>query len=146
MIKGLKMVIASAYANPLHAGHVAYLNKAADLGDYLIVIINTDKQVSIKGSKPFMNESDRRAIVAALKGVDEAVLSIDEDGSVCKTIERIVKDNPEWQFIFAKGGDRTVANIPEKETCDRLGVAIVDGLGAKIRASSEILAKWEAGA
>ena len=132
-----KIVIASGYFNPLHVGHLEYLELAKKLGDKLIVIINNDEQVKIKGSTPFMSQEDRLRIVKGLKCVDEVFTSIDEDASVCKSIEHLAKTK--GTNIFAKGGDRNTGNIPEKEICDRLGIKIIDGLGAKIRASSELI-------
>jgi D-beta-D-heptose 7-phosphate kinase/D-beta-D-heptose 1-phosphate adenosyltransferase len=132
-----KIVIASGYFNPLHVGHLEYLELAKKLGDKLIVIINNDEQVKIKGSTPFMNQEDRLRIVKGLKCVDEVFLSIDEDASVCKSIEFLAKTK--GANIFAKGGDRNTGNIPEKEICDKLEIEIIDGLGAKIRASSELI-------
>lgn len=136
-------IVTSGYYNPLHAGHLECLQLARALGDRLIVIVNSDAQVKTKGSRVFMSQDDRLAIIAALKPVDEAVLSIDQDGSVCRTLEMVART---WQdrgtkVIFAKGGDRFASNVPEVTLCARLGVQIVDGLGGKIRSSSEILSE-----
>ncbi len=128
-----KIVVASGYFNPLHVGHLEYLTMARSLGDHLIVIVNTDVQVGLKGAKPFMNERDRLALVRALDCVDFALLAADDDGSVCRTLELL------RPHIFAKGGDRYWGNIPENAVCERLGIEIVDGLGAKIRSSSELI-------
>jgi cytidyltransferase-like protein len=131
-----KIVLASGYFNPLHLGHLEYLELAKKLGEKLIVIVNNDYQVKIKGSLPFMNQDDRVQLVKELKCVDEVFLSIDQDKSVCKSIEYLAKSK--GGNIFAKGGDRVVGNIPEKEICEKLGIKIIDGLGEKIRASSEL--------
>ena len=130
-----KVICTSGYFNPLHVGHLEYLEKAKALGGRLIVIVNTDEQVKLKGSYPFMNQEDRLRIVKALKCVDEVFLSIDKDKSVCKSLDFIRPD------IFANGGDRIVDNIPEKEICEKLGIKIIDGLGKKIRYSSKLIAK-----
>lgn len=133
--KKIKVVV-SGYFNPLHVGHLEMIEKAKSLGDYLIVIVNNDQQVKIKGSYPFMNEKDRLRIIKSLKGVDEVFLSIDFDATVCKSLE-IIKPN-----IFANGGDRkNINDIPEYTICEDLNIKMVDGLGKKIRASSEIIAK-----
>jgi cytidyltransferase-like protein len=126
-------VAASGYFNPLHKGHVEYLEKAKELGDYLVVIVNNDLQRAIKGSKEFMDEDERMQIVAALRCVDEVVLSIDTDSTVCQTLA-LVHPN-----IFAKGGDRFSSEIPESPICKELGITIQDGLGEKIQSSSSIL-------
>ena len=80
----------------------------------------------------FMNENDRMRIVLALNCVDEVFLSIDKDKTQCESLRHI---NPD---IFAKGGDRTVSEIPESKICKELNIEIIDGLGKKIRSSSEL--------
>jgi cytidyltransferase-like protein len=126
-------VAASGYFNPLHKGHVEYLEKAKSLGDYLVVIVNSDKQRALKGSKEFMKEDERLAIVKALRCVDEVFLSIDEDGTVCESLKAVKPT------LFAKGGDRFSTEIPEAKVCLELGIEMVDGLGDKIQSSSWLL-------
>lgn len=131
----MKIVAASGYFNPLHKGHVEYLERAKALGDKLIVIVNNDFQVKLKGSKEFMDEQERLQIVRSLGCVDMAILSADIDSTVCKTLWLVRPD------IFAKGGDRYSYEIPESKVCRDLGIGIVDGLGAKIQSSSWLLNK-----
>jgi len=126
-------VACSGYFNPLHKGHVEYLQRAKALGDYLVVIVNSDLQRKLKGSKEFMDEQERVYIVSALKCVDEVFLSIDEDATVCRSIEAVAPD------VFAKGGDRFASEIPEAEVCRRLGIKMIDGLGDKVQSSSWLL-------
>jgi len=132
-----KVVAASGYFDPLHVGHLEYLEKARQLGDKLIVIINNDIQTKLKKGFVFMIQEDRMKIIKALRYVDDVFLSIDNDESVCKSIELLKPD------IFAKGGDRKIHEIPETPICRKLGIEIIDGLGDKIRASSEILKKLQ---
>lgn len=128
-------VAVSGYFNPLHVGHLEMIEKAKKLGDYLIVIVNNDKQVKLKGRVPFMNEKDRIKIIKALKDVDEVFLSIDKDKTVCKSLSKIKPD------IFANGGDRKNLNdVPEYNICQKLNIKMVDGLGKKIRSSSILIA------
>lgn len=129
------IVAASGYFNPLHVGHIEYLSKARALGDSLVVIVNTDRQAAIKGSRPFMIEQDRLTIVRSLSFVDMAVLACDLDGTVCQTLSLI------RPHIFAKGGDRHWGEVPENRVCDELGIRIVDGLGDKIRSSSTLISE-----
>jgi len=126
-------VAISGYFNPLHVGHLEMIAEANKLGDYLVAIINNDEQVKIKGSSPFMAQEDRLKIVGAIKGVDEVFLSIDKDKSVCESL-RVVKPD-----IYANGGDRHQGEFPEREVCQELGIKMIDGLGKKIRASSELI-------
>ncbi|KKS34112.1 MAG: Glycerol-3-phosphate cytidylyltransferase [Parcubacteria group bacterium GW2011_GWC2_42_12] len=128
-------VAVSGYFNPLHVGHLEMMEKAKKLGDRLVVIVNNDYQVKLKGSVPFLNQIDRMKIVSAIKWVDEVFLSIDRDASVCRSLDRIKPD------IFAKGGDRNVGNIPEVAVCRRRHIKIIDkGMGKKIRSSSSLIA------
>ncbi len=136
-----KKVICSGYFDPLHVGHIEYLKKAKSLGGHLIVIVNNDNQTIAKKGYKFMNLADRMKIVDSLKYVDEVIASIDEDKSVCKSIEYLANKYPEYKLYFAKGGDRTIDNIPEKAICERYRIQIIDRLGKKIRSSSELLKK-----
>ena len=127
-----KRVAVSGYFDPIHVGHLEYLKLAKELGDKLVVIVNNNHQCILKKGKPFMDEADRVEIVKALGIVDEVFLSIDQDKSVCASLERI-KPN-----IFANGGDRHTGEVPETVVCKANNIKIVDGLGGKIRSSSDL--------
>ena len=71
----LVTVAASGYFDPLHVGHIEYLEQAKSLGDKLIVIVNSDDQAKLKKGKSFMRQEDRLKIVRSLKCVDEAFIS-----------------------------------------------------------------------
>ena len=129
-------VATSGYFDILHEGHIELFEQAKALGDRLIVILNTDKQSILKKGFVFMTQESRKKIIESIKWVDEVVYSIDEDTTQCKTLE-MLKPN-----IFAKGGDRTKEEIPEAEICKQLGIKIVDGLGGKVQASSDLLEKF----
>ena len=132
MNKKLTTVAVSGYFDPIHVGHLEYLQLAKKLGDKLIVIINNNFQAKLKKGSTFMDEKDRMEIVAALRCVDEVFLSIDEDKSVCKSLEYIKPD------IFANGGDRSLEEIPETAVMEKYNIKMVDGLGLKIRSSSDL--------
>jgi cytidyltransferase-like protein len=135
-----KVVITSGYFNPLHIGHINLIREAKNLGDFLVVIVNNDKQVKIKGSVPFMPGQERIEIIKSLRYADDVILSVDDDKSVIKSLEMIAKNYPKQQLIFAKGGDRNIDNIPEREVCQKLGIDIVSGVGGdKIQSSSALL-------
>jgi cytidyltransferase-related domain len=130
------VVAVSGYFNPLHVGHLEMIEKSKKLGDKLVVIVNNDAQVKLKGSVPFMTLADRVKIISALRAVDEVFVSIDRDKTVCKSLAKVHPD------IFANGGDRhTLNDVPEYPVCQKLGITMVDGLGRKIRASSELIKK-----
>ena len=84
-----KIIITSGYFNPLHIGHVNLVREAKKLGDFLVVIVNSDEQVKIKGSIPFMPEQERIEIVKALRYADDVVLAVDNDGFVAKSLELV---------------------------------------------------------
>jgi D-beta-D-heptose 7-phosphate kinase/D-beta-D-heptose 1-phosphate adenosyltransferase len=97
-------------------------------------------QRALKGSKEFQDEAERMIIVSNIKAVDKAVLSVDQDRTVCKTIEKIVNDyGDDYTFSFANGGDQNNQSIPEVPVCERLNVTLIDGLGDKIQSSSILL-------
>ena len=133
--KGNIIVVASGYFDPLHIGHINYLREAKKLGTKLIVIVNTDEQAKLKKNFSFMNEKERVEVVSSLKFVDRAILAVDKDKSVCKTLETL---NPD---VFAKGGDRTLDNIPERKICEEFGIKMVFGVGGKKAQSSSWLVK-----
>ncbi|MBS3162579.1 UDP-glucose 4-epimerase GalE [Candidatus Woesearchaeota archaeon] len=125
-------VVTSGYFDPIHAGHIECIHLAKQLGGKLIVLLNNDQQCALKKGKAFMPLGERKIILEALRDVDEVFISIDEDASVCKSLEALKPD------IFAKGGDRLISEIPETPICRRLGIQIIDGLGAKIQSSSDL--------
>lgn len=131
----MKKVAISGYFNPIHSGHLDYIKEAKALGDYLVVIINSDKQVALKGSVPFMDENERARILTDNKYVDEVFISIDVDRSVCKSLEAVKPD------IFANGGDRFSDNVPENGVCAKLGIKTVFQIGGAKNESSSTLIK-----
>ena len=128
----MKKVAISGYFDPIHVGHIEYINNAKKLGDWLIVIVNNNKQCALKKGKHFMDENDRVIIVKNIKTVDEVFLSIDDDKTVCKSLKAL---NPD---VFANGGDRKNYEIPESKVCKENNIEIIDGLGDKIRSSSDL--------
>ena len=128
----MRKIAISGYFDPIHVGHVEYINNAKKLGDWLIVIVNNNKQCALKKGKHFMDEKDRVLIVKNIKAVDEVFLSVDDDKTVCKSLKEV---NPD---VFANGGDRKNYEIPESIVCKENNIEIIDGLGDKIRSSSDL--------
>ena len=128
----MRKIAISGYFDPIHVGHVEYINNAKKLGDWLIVIVNNNKQCALKKGKHFMDENDRVLIVKNIKAVDEVFLSVDDDKTVCKSLKEV---NPD---VFANGGDRKNYEIPESTVCNENNIEIIDGLGEKIRSSSDL--------
>ena len=137
-----KAIIVSGYFNAIHKGHLEYFNKAKALADELIVIVNNDHQRALKGSKEFQKEDERMIIVSNIKAVDKVILSIDEDRTVCATLQLIAKEfGSEFELAFANGGDQNNNIIPERPICEEVGIVLIDGLGEKIQSSSWLLKK-----
>ena len=137
-----KAIIVSGYFNPIHKGHIAYFHNAKKHGDALFVIVNSDHQRALKGSKEFQDEKERMIIVSNFGVVDKVILSVDLDRTVCKTLAKIYTDlGNEYQLAFANGGDQNNDTILERPVCKRLGIELIDGLGDKIQSSSWLLKK-----
>ena len=101
-----KAIIVSGYFNPLHKGHLELFEKAKAGGDELWVIVNSDLQRELKGSKEFMDENERLTIVSAIKYVDKALISIDQDKTQCETLAHLAdKFGADFELYFETGID-----------------------------------------
>src|SRR3989344_8604704 len=129
------VVFTSGYFDPLHFGHIELFELAKKLGDKLIVAVNNDSQTMQKKGFVFMPAEEKVKIIKAIKWVDEVIISIDKDQTQCETLRMVKPD------IFAKGGDRYAYEIPETPVCKELGIKIIDGVGAKIQSSYELIDK-----
>jgi D-beta-D-heptose 7-phosphate kinase/D-beta-D-heptose 1-phosphate adenosyltransferase len=137
-MKEMKTIVAvSGGFDPLHRGHIRYLKEAKQLGDELVVILNTDVFLIKKKGYLFMPYRERKEILESVRCVDRVVRCIDKDQTVAKTLELV------RPHVFAKGGDRTIENIPESEraTCQKWGIKLVFGVGGKKIQSSSWLIK-----
>lgn len=132
------IIVASGYFDPIHKGHIEYLNKSKKLGDKLIVIVNNNQQALYKKGKFFMDEKERKIVLENIKCVDEVIISIDEDRSVCRTLNHIFEMNSNNKIIFTNGGDVTNNKCREFDLCQSLGIEMIDGLGDKIQSSSNL--------
>jgi len=137
-----KAIIVSGYFNPLHKGHLELFEKAKVNGDQLWVIVNSDLQRALKGSKEFMDENERLIIVEAIGIVDKALVSIDKDKTQCATLGDLAdKYSNQYELYFANGGDQNNDSISEALVCKEKGIRLIDGLGDKIQSSSWLLKK-----
>jgi len=142
MISKKITVAVSGGFDPIHVGHIRYLQEAKKLGDKLVVIINNNNWLERKKGRYFMSEEDRKEIIQEMSCVDEVVITKhkvnDEDTSVCKSLAEVMPD------VFANGGDRFSDNIPEFIFCNENNIQMEFnvGHGGKVRSSSELLEKY----
>ena len=123
--------------DPIHIGHIEMMEEAKELGDKLVVILNNDNWLKKKKGFAFMSQNERKAIIEAIKYVDEIIITNHPenptDMSVCAELEQLKPD------IFANGGDRKPDGdpVPEVEACKRLGIKMVYNIGhsGKIQSS-----------
>tara|TARA_R110000796_G_scaffold80396_2_gene178052 strand:+ start:1868 stop:2308 length:441 start_codon:yes stop_codon:yes gene_type:complete len=142
----MRVVVISGFFNPIHCGHIDYIRAAASLGDKLVVIVNNDEQVRLKGTVPFMSEEDRLKIVSNIKGVNSAVISVDKDGTVCESVRaeyhRHYNDYFFTSMVFANGGDRKEGGIPESVLEEEIGVGMIYNVGGeKTESSSGLISR-----
>ena len=137
----MKIGIVSGYFNPLHKGHIEYINQAKVNCDLLLAIINNDYQVSLKGSKQFLDASHRALIIQNLKSIDMALISKDNDLSVSKTLQLIRSNFPNFTILFFNSGDRVEENWNKEEldVCRKCNIEVVGLDQPKISSSSSIL-------
>lgn len=135
MTKEFVTVAVSGGFDPLHASHIEYLEAARKLGDHLTVILNCDAWLMRKKGYVFMDQDSRARILRSLKCVDEVIIYESKHDDVSYALAAL---KPK---IFAKGGDRTVENIPEREVCEDLGIQMEFGVGGLKGQSSQELVK-----
>ena len=140
-----KIVLITGGFDPVHSGHIAYFQAARELGDMLLVGLNSDAWLVRKKGAAFMPFSERASIVDNIKCVDGIVYDFDDaDGSSKGAVLEVRKQFPEDTIIFANGGDRTDKNIPEMDIQDN-NLEFVFGVGGsnKANSSSWILQEWK---
>ena len=137
-----KVVLVTGGFDPLHSGHIEYFKAAKELGDHLVVGVNSDDWLARKKSKPFMRFEERCTIIKELNCVDEVIGFNDDDGTANDAIHKILSTKgSQVKVIFANGGDRTKNNISEMPNAN---VEFVFGVGGedKKNSSSWILKQW----
>lgn len=134
------IVINSGYFDPIHIGHIECLYLSKDLipNAKLVVILNNDEQAKLKKGQPFMSQEERKKILESIECVDEVIISVDKDKSVCESIKTIAEKYKGRKIIFAKGGDRFSYEIPEAKVCKDYNIQIIDSVGKKIQSSSNL--------
>jgi len=142
----MDVVLVTGGFDPLHSGHLAYFKAAKKLGDKLVVGINSDEWLTRKKGRPFMPFEERAEIIKGLSIVDQIISFDDTDDTACGAIYKILATHGDIKVIFANGGDRTDANIPEMATYGDLHYCdFVFGVGGenKKNSSSWILEEYK---
>lgn len=139
----MKIVLVTGGFDPLHSGHIEYFKAAKQLGNLLVVGINSDDWLVRKKGKAFMPVLERKTIIENLYQVHRVIEFNDSDDSAIDAINIVKTMYPNTTVVFANGGDRTPNNIPEMSVED---VEFVFGVGGenKINSSSWILQEWKA--
>jgi len=142
----MKIVLATGGYDPIHSGHILYLKAAKQLGDKLVVGLNSDAWLTRKKGRPFMPYDERRFILESLEIVDQVIDFNDDDDTACQAIFKVLAEkNPRDTVIFANGGDRGKDNIPESIVYSGASpVKFEFGVGGenKANSSSWILEEW----
>ena len=129
--KGWRLVFTNGCFDLLHAGHVRYLQTAADFGDIFILGLNSDMSVQkLKGpTRPIMLQADRAFLLSALEAIDCVVIFDEETPE--RLIESVIPD------VLVKGGDYIAEEIVGYDTVTKNGgrVEIVPFLGGKSTSS-----------
>ena len=138
-----KIAIVSGGFDPVHSGHINLMLSAKELGDELIVLLNSDRWLENKKGKPFMNFFERKMVLENLWFVDKVLEFDDSDGSAKQGLEKIVKMyKPTDDLMFCNGGDRnSTKDIPEY---DVPGIQLKFGIGGdtKLNSSSKLLDEY----
>lgn len=136
-----KIIICSGYFNPLTVGHLDYLESAAEMGK-VVVIVNNDMQVGLKGSKLIQPAYERARIVKSLKPVYEVFISTDFDRSVNQTLHDIHLHYPnDYLYFYNDGGE--YEQCLEYDTCSWLGIECIYGKNKKTGSSTELRERIE---
>jgi cytidyltransferase-like protein len=130
-----KVVLVTGGFDPIHSGHLKYIEQAKKLGDYLVVGVNSDAWLIRKKGSRFMPLSERQQILSAIRWVDLTIHFVDDDNSAKDAIARVRQMFPANKIVFANGGDRNKTNIPEMSIEDD-NIEFVFGVGGEDKANS----------
>ena len=136
------IIILSGGFDPVHKGHIRMFREAANLGANVIVGLNSDKWLTRKKGKPFMNWNERAEILESCKFINQVLPFDDWDDTANDLIKQVCKlyNGYDVNIYFANGGDRKKVNVPELDVCKELNVVMLwNGGGGKIQSSSWLI-------
>lgn len=138
----MRIAVVSGGFDPLHSGHINYLESAAAHGDKLVVLVNSDEWLTRKKGRPFMPFEERSLIIQRMDMVDNVYAVDDSDNSVTNGLVQ-VRDafGHEHEYVFCNGGDRGKDNIPEMDV-EGYDFEFAVGGDNKANSSSWILKEW----
>lgn len=128
-----KVIALSGGMDCVHSGHIKMINEASKHG-IVTIFLNSDEWLLRKKGYIFQPFEERKFILENFKNVDLVMAVNDDDNTVCAGLEDIIPD------YFGNGGDRKIENVPELDTCKKLGITPVWNLGGeKTQSSSWII-------
>ena len=138
------VIVLSGGFDPVHKGNLRMFREASNLGHQVIVGLNSDKWLTRKKGKPFMEFEERKEILEGFKYVNQVISFNDNDDTAIDLIKRVndMYEKPDTKIYFANGGDRGKNNVPEVKICKYLDVTMLWGVGGgKIQSSSWLIKK-----
>ena len=129
----MKISVVSGGFDPLHSGHISYIKNAKDLGDILVVALNSDEWLINKKGKFLLPFYERKIVLENLEMVDKVIEFNDEDGSCKDALSQIKQMYVNDTIILCNGGDRNKGNIPELEVD---GIEFAFGVGGNDKKNS----------
>ena len=138
-----KVSIVSGGFDPVHSGHINLMLSAKELGDELIVLLNSDSWLTRKKGRPFMNFFERKMVLENMWFVDKVIEFNDDDDTAVDGLQKIVNMyKPNDDIYFCNGGDRnSLDDIPEKGVA---GIQLKFGVGGdtKMNSSSKLVNEY----
>ena len=140
-----RIVLCTGGFDPLHAGHIDFFAAARQLGNILVVGVNSDAWLEQKKGRAFHTHEERLLLIENLKMVDAVIEFDDALGDSSDAIRRVREFYPDDRIVFANGGDRTADTVPEVDFQDD-NIEFVFGVGGqnKRNSSSWLLDEWKA--
>jgi len=134
---GKKLVFTNGVFDILHVGHVRYLAQAKELGDALVVAINSDASVrELKGEgRPLVSQNDRAEVLSALSSVD--YVTVFDDNSPRSLIAKLLPD------VLVKGGDYALDQIHGREEVEAAGGRVVSLQFVEGSSTSQIIERMK---